>query len=156
MIHTPDLTITHKNVHLYEATDRLGGRHDTHYDERTTDGAQYATFEGGAMRFPPFLSGISQDPALGESVLSYYVNEYNIATEGFPNPGSEYADTGIYYNEGYQEDLTQPELAFWLKKNTQPPTPALQAVYDIGKWNDSPKVQPDSMINGNGMIPRFP
>ena len=104
----------YKNVHLYEATDRLGGRHDTHYDERTTDGAQYATFEGGAMRFPPFLSGISQDPALGESVLSYYVNEYNIATEGFPNPGSEYADTGIYYNEGYQEDLTQPELAFWL------------------------------------------
>lgn len=124
------------HVHIYEASDRLGGRHYTKYGEKDSVGypLQYTTFEGGAMRFPPFLPEGETDPRNGKCLLSYYLNEFNYKTEGFPNPGSAFADTGIYYNRGHGSgDYETPTMSIWKKEDDLPPTEALQNVYN--KWS---------------------
>lgn len=122
------------NIDLYEATDRYGGRHYTKtISTLTTSDMQYTVQEGGAMRMPFFLPDGETSPENGESMLAYYLNEFDIATEGFPNPGSDYANTGIYYNEGYASGESEPTMLLWKKGVSAPPTTALQAVNT--KWN---------------------
>ncbi len=100
-----------KKVHLFEASDRYGGRFWTKTLESDRGEAQFTAMDAGAMRMPPFipLGTVAKKQGSperqqqiwdGKSVLSYYLNKFEISTDEFPNPGSKWADTGIYYNEG--------------------------------------------------------
>jgi tryptophan 2-monooxygenase len=124
-----------KNIDIYEASDRYGGRHWTEtIAPLTTTNMQYTVQEGGAMRMPFFLAEGSDDPKDGVSILAYYLNEFDIKTEGFPNPGSDYANTGIYYNDGYASDQSEPTMLMWRAGEKVPPTVELKAVW--AKWHD--------------------
>ncbi len=103
-----------ETVHLYEASDRYGGRFWTKTVEDDHSQTQFTAMDAGAMRMPPFIQESKKQKGLkgkerqlevwsGSSVLSYYLNKYNITTDEFPNPGSEFATTGIYYNKGSLE-----------------------------------------------------
>ena len=120
-----------RNIDLYEATDRYGGRHYTRTIGQT-DTTQYTVQEGGAMRMPPFLARGETNPKNGISILSYYLNEFDIATEAFPNPGSSVAKTGIYYNEGYASGEKEPKMLIWEKTEIMPPSEILKTVFV--KW----------------------
>ena len=123
-----------KNITIYEASDRYGGRHYTEtISPLTTTNMQYTVQEGGAMRMPFFVAKETADPEDGCSILAYYLQQFAITTEGFPNPGSDYANTGIYYNKGYASGESVPTMLMWDADQTEPPSEALQTVYK--KWN---------------------
>ncbi len=124
-----------RNISLFEATERYGGRHYTKpISPLNQEDMQYTVQEGGAMRMPFFLSEDERSPEDGCSILAHYLKEFDIATEGFPNPGSPYASTGIFYNQGYASGSSEPTMLMWTKGETQPPTKDLQDVFN--KWND--------------------
>lgn len=118
-----------KNVHIYEASERYGGRHFT---KVPTNLGQYTPMEGGAMRFPPFLPPGATSVYDGCSLLSYYMKTFSLTSEPFPNPGSNVADTGIFYNNGWLSGEATPTMAIWRKTDSEPPTQALQTV--LSKW----------------------
>lgn len=120
------------DIDICEATGRYGGRHYTQTIADANGKTQFTVQEGGAMRMPPFLSGNDTDPADGASILSYFLNEFKITTEPFPNPGSAVAETGIYYNDGYASGQKVPSMLYWPKGQVLPPSDALKAVY--AKW----------------------
>ncbi|HEY9667058.1 MAG TPA: FAD-dependent oxidoreductase, partial [Coleofasciculaceae cyanobacterium] len=76
------------------------------------------------------------------SVLDYYRNLFQIATQDFPDPGSHVADTGIYLNNGYgpntQNPYKSPQLDIWSKNDSEPPTELLKDVYY--KWSNFAKM----------------
>ncbi|MBL4662085.1 MAG: FAD-dependent oxidoreductase, partial [Flavobacteriaceae bacterium] len=103
------------------------------FNSVTPEGTSSTTYEGGAMRFPPFLTSSGGDINEGASLFSYYYKQFGLSSEGFPNPGSRFATTGIYYNEGRLGDFKQPrEMAIWDKTDTEPPNSDLRNVYN--KW----------------------
>lgn len=127
------------HVDLYEATDRIGGR--TYSIPITTDGrlVQYTTYEMGAMRmpfFPPTTE--STFPGTRNSVLDYYVAEFGIAVQPFPDPGSpNVTATGIYVNGGLGPDPNapnpRPTLEIWKNPHGKSaPPPNYRQVYN--KW----------------------
>ena len=121
-----------RNIDLYEATARYGGRHYTKTLNRENEppaSQQYTVQEGGAMRMPPFLPPGTTDPKDGCSILSYYMNDFMLGYEDFPNPGSSAARTGIYYNDGYQSGGTSPQMLIWETGEKYPPSAALKQVY---------------------------
>src|SRR5580704_12014276 len=62
-----------KNVHLFEATDRIGGRlYSRPVDEKKLDGTP-TTYELGAMRVPFF-----PEPKSKNSLTDYYVDRFDI------------------------------------------------------------------------------
>lgn len=100
-----------KNIHLYEASNRYGGRFWTKTLDPDYGEEQFSAMDAGAMRMPPFIDERRKTPNAnketrlaeirgGCSILSYYLNKFQISTGEFPNPGSKIAKTGIYYNEG--------------------------------------------------------
>lgn len=116
------------DIHIYEASDRISGRTYSIKGE-----GQDTAFEMGAMRMPFFPA-----PGSKNSVLDFYREQYDVATQPFPNPGSSVVKTtGIYLNEGYGPNPNPanppaPEMLMW-EGGGNPPTAALKEVYDI--WN---------------------
>ncbi|HET7433679.1 MAG TPA: FAD-dependent oxidoreductase [Thermoanaerobaculia bacterium] len=115
------------NVTVYEASDRICGRH---YTDRPAPGAKTG-MELGAMRFPFF-----SEPGSKNSVFDYYLNaEAPGITSPFPNPGTAPGNTGIYVNRGWgPNDQFYPnqEMIIWDYKDVPfnpPPNPALAEVY---------------------------
>ncbi|MZR29538.1 FAD-dependent oxidoreductase [Sneathiella litorea] len=109
-----------KNIHLYEASNRYGGRFWTKTLAPDYGEEQFSAMDAGAMRMPPFIDETKKkdNPTLSErraeilsgcSILSYYLNKFQISTGEFPNPGSRIAKTGIYYNEGSLKPDTKEE-----------------------------------------------
>jgi tryptophan 2-monooxygenase len=114
-------------IDIFEGSDRIGGR-----TYSIPAPGQSTTFEMGAMRMPFF-----DQPGSQNSVLDYYRQQFNIAVQPFPDPGSQVANTGIYLNTGLgpaPKPDSKPELLIWDKKEDEPPTKELQAVYK--KWSD--------------------
>jgi tryptophan 2-monooxygenase len=117
------------DIHIYEASDRIGGRTWS----IKADG-QDTAFEMGAMRMPFFSA-----PGSKNSVLDFYRGQFGIATQPFPNPGSNVVKTtGIYLNEGYgpnpdPANPPEPQMLLW-EGGGEPPSAALQEVYKI--WTD--------------------
>jgi len=139
----------YKNIDIYEATDRLGGRTYS-VPSSLPDGV--TAFEMGAMRLPFFWPYDESLKPLGEGigsencVLDYYCKEFGITTQRFPNPGAPGFKTGIYMNRGrgpapkeYKrlKDVPKQELANLIiwdpKKSSDPPDPTLRGIYK--KWN---------------------
>lgn len=116
-------------IKIFEAGPLIGGRHDT---LRGTASGQYTCYEGGAMRFPPFLKSSTGDRTDGTSLFSYYFDAFSLSGEGFPNPGSQFATTGIYYNEGWHPGASRREMLVWDKSSSEPPIAELKTVYE--KW----------------------
>ncbi len=112
------LRIGVSNVDLYEASGRYGGRFWTKTLPDHEGQKQYTTMEAGAMRMPPFISEEVKARAKkehpdnpkharkhavrkGNSILSYYLEKFDISTDEFPNPGALGVRSGIYINRGY-------------------------------------------------------
>ena len=104
-----------KNIDLYEATDRIGGRH---VSIPALASASLTTYEMGAMRFPLFND---------ISLCKHYLDLFDITHCPFPNPLSEYATTGVFWNGQYYEH--DPKLG---DKNETPPFIETITL----KWND--------------------
>lgn len=125
------------NVTLFEARDRIAGRHYT----ITNVGGQgpqqttYSPFEMAAMRMP-YFNTTDETPNEGMSLLAHYAQEFGLSTQDFPNPGTPWVtSTGIYLQEGLVQDgATIPTMQIWVNPDgsTPPPTPEFQAVY--AKW----------------------
>ncbi len=115
-------------IDIFEASDRLTGR----LYSRPVKG-QYTTFEMGAMRIPFFDTGTELASAMG-----YYVKEFELTYQPFPDPGGDVADTGIYINDGLGPDPLvssgRPELLIWKAGAPEPPTDILKIVNK--KWSD--------------------
>ncbi len=116
------------NVVIYEASDRICGRHYT-----VPIPGQITAMELGAMRFPYFGAPGSQN-----CVFDYYLTaEANAATAPFPNPGAAPGNTGIYMNQGYGpngEFYPTRRMMLWPASNNSynPPNDAyLRNVYDL-------------------------
>lgn len=109
-------------VTIYEASDRLCGRHFT-----LPVPGQSTGMELGAMRFPFFSTPGSQN-----SVFDYYMTtEANATTFPFPNPGSAPGNTGIFVNQGYgpnNEFFPNKKMIIWANDGNPPPDPALTTV----------------------------
>lgn len=122
------------NLTLFEASDRIGGRHYTVTNvAKQGSNRTYSPFEMAAMRMP-FFNTSDQMPLDGMSLLAMYTKEFSLSFENFPNPGTKYVNgTGIYLQEGLISS-SQPELIIWKNPdgNTPPPDAKLKAVYD--KW----------------------
>ncbi|WP_288904982.1 FAD-dependent oxidoreductase [uncultured Sneathiella sp.] len=156
-----------KNIHLYEASNRYGGRFWTKTLDPDNGEEQYSAMDAGAMRMPPFIDERAKrgkpNPEQrrleilgGCSILSYYLNKFQISTGEFPNPGSKIAKTGIYYNEGslepdiktddeeeeerFQEDHRETNqrgkgtMLIWHGDQNDPPNEKLRNVKK--KWDD--------------------
>lgn len=111
------------NPNIFEATNRIGGRHYTIHNS----GDSITDYEMGAMRFPFFGAPGSQN-----CLLDYYLTaEAKCATEPFPNPGAAPGGTGIYVNRGFgpNTEFTKPTLIQWPKGGTPPQDPFLKDVY---------------------------
>jgi tryptophan 2-monooxygenase len=113
-------------VRVYEASDRIGGRHYT-----VPIQGQSTAMEMGAMRFPYF-----KDPGSRNCIFDYYLTaEAKAATSLFPNPGAAAGNTGIYMNGGLgpRGDFDRPRLIEWSASTSADNPPAdetLRAVYD--------------------------
>lgn len=125
-----------RNLTIYEATNRIAGRGYTvlpnDKDGYPTGGTPY---ELGAMRIPFF------EPTGGSavnSVMKYFVDQYDLQNQPFPDPGSPNVMTGIYMNEGYGP-VPDPDkwlgMIRWLStpQAPNPPNPDLTVVYE--KWS---------------------
>jgi tryptophan 2-monooxygenase len=109
------------NVTIYEASDRICGRHYTLPVPGQTTG-----MELGAMRFPFFAQ-----PGAQNSLFEYYLlTEANSAVlSPFPNPGSAPDNTGVYMNGGLGPggEFKTPTMIIW-PPNTTIPDAQLAAV----------------------------
>jgi tryptophan 2-monooxygenase len=88
-----------KNVHLFEATDRLGGRLYSRAVNDKNLSRTPTTYELGAMRIPFFPK-----PGSKNSLADYYVGRFGIAEKAFPNPGAPNVITAVYMNDGSGTD----------------------------------------------------
>jgi tryptophan 2-monooxygenase len=87
------------NVHLFEATERIGGRlYSRPINEKNLSGTP-TTYELGAMRVPFFPS-----PGSNNSLADYYVSLFDIKMQDFPNPGARGVKTAVYMNDGLGPD----------------------------------------------------
>jgi tryptophan 2-monooxygenase len=126
----------YRNIDIYEASDRLGGRT---YSEQLPDGTR-TVYEFGAMRLPFFT-----EPDHRNCVLDYYTKHFKILTDPFPNPGSTWRSpresshstpaihgeakklrgctTGIYVNKGRGPfgDRESSLLDIWKPGDRWPP-----------------------------------
>jgi monoamine oxidase len=95
-------------VKLYEASNRICGRHYTEVIEPNLE----TVIEYGAMRMPFF-----DEPGSNNSLLDYfYTNERNGRVAPFTNPGATPGGTGIWINGGYgptDEKSNSPGLIPW-------------------------------------------
>jgi tryptophan 2-monooxygenase len=120
------------NIDIYEATDRIGGRnYSIPMLNASNQLVQHTTYEMGAMRMPFFPKPGSQN-----SVLDYYVTNFAIALQPFPDPASKaVASTGIYVNNGLGPDpanpLSPPQMQVWESSSSEPPGPMYQAVFTL-------------------------
>ena len=101
-----------KNIDLFEASGRYGGRMWTKTLAPDFGEDQYSVMDAGAMRMPPFIADKDKKTFVrgsedrqkqiwaGRSIMAYYLDRFKISTDEFPNPGSSVAKSGIYYNEG--------------------------------------------------------
>jgi monoamine oxidase len=112
-------------VTIYEASDRICGRHWTLPAANATTG-----MELGAMRFPFF-----PEPGANNSVFEYYLGtEADPIVFPFPNPGSAPDNTGIYMNQGYgpnDEFYPSQEMIIWANDGTGPNDSYLSVVYQL-------------------------
>jgi tryptophan 2-monooxygenase len=83
------------NVHLFEATERIGGRFYSRPINKRNLGGTPATYELGAMRISFFPK-----PGSNNSLTDYYVSLFDIKTQDFPNPGAPGVTTAVYMNDG--------------------------------------------------------
>ena len=117
------------HIDIYEASDRIGGRtYSIPIQSKTESGdTRYTVFEMGAMRMPFFSA-----PGSENCVLDYYRALFGITTQPFPDPGSQFVDTGIYMNGGYGPDRKhphrQPRMDIWRKGEPWPPTEVLKRI----------------------------
>jgi len=101
-----------KNIDMFEATDRYGGRLWTQSVDNYDGAQQFSVMDFGAMRMPPFIphnfdakeaGSVDRQKQVwkdGNSILAHYLDRFSIRTSEFPNPGSKHCKSGIYYNEG--------------------------------------------------------
>lgn len=133
-----------RNIHLVEARNQIGGRHDTITSiKANTSNSEYAPFEMGAMRMP-FFNIADESPLDGESLLAYYSKKFKLYYENFPNPGTPWVNaTGIYLEEGLIDGGQIPKMLVWNNHNgnTPPPTSKLQTVFE--KWRHFEKLMVD-------------
>ena len=114
-------------VRVFEASDRIAGRHYT-----VPVPGQTTAMELGAMRFPYFPA-----PGSKNCLFDYYMtSEAQVTTEPFPNPGSAPGNTGVYVNGGLgpDNDFKTPRLILWpaSKDSYNPPNDDfLKPVYDL-------------------------
>lgn len=113
------------NVTIYEASNRIGGRHWTLPVRNTSTG-----MELGAMRFPFF-----PQPGANNSIFEYYLStEADAILTPFPNPGSAPGGTGIYMNQGYgpnDEFYPSQQMIDWPDGGGAPNDQYLAPVYDL-------------------------
>lgn len=113
------------NVTIYEASDRICGRHWTLPVANAATG-----MELGAMRFPFF-----PDPGANNSVFEYYLGtESQPIVFPFPNPGSAPDNTGIYMNQGYgpnDEFYPNTQMIIWPNDGMAPNDSYLSVVYQL-------------------------
>jgi monoamine oxidase len=113
------------DVTIFEASDRLCGRHFT-----APAPGQSTGMELGAMRFPFF-----SQPGSGNAVFDYYLNaEAPGLTAPFPNPGTAPGSTGIYVNGGHGPtgEFPDPTMIIWKPSPNDfnpPPNESLAEVY---------------------------
>ncbi len=111
-------------VDIFEASDRLCGRHYTLPSSGPT------AMEMGAMRFPFFAK-----PGQKNSLLDYFmIAEANAITAPFPNPGAAPGNTGIFLNQGFGPSggyYPTPKMDIWTynEAGSAPPTPELKQVW---------------------------
>ncbi|MEH6477502.1 MAG: FAD-dependent oxidoreductase [Sneathiella sp.] len=133
-----------KNIDMFEATERYGGRLWTETLNDNQDEKQFTVMDMGAMRMPPFIPKQAQTEEIGSakrqrqiwkdgnSILSYYLQKHLIRTSEFPNPGSKYCKSGIYYNEGSIQPISS--------------TPAKESIYlDADESNENEKLDKDKL-----------
>ena len=111
------------NIHIYEASGRIGGRNYSIPMGPNT----MTTYEMGAMRMPFFTA-----PGSGNCVLDYYISNFGITTQDFPDPGSKAVPiSGVYVNNGTGPDGTYQTPTMDLWKGGQAPTqPDYLAIYN--------------------------
>jgi tryptophan 2-monooxygenase len=111
-------------VTMYEASDRICGRHYT-----VPVPGHTTAFELGAMRFPFFSA-----PGAKNSVFEYYLStEGDALLAPFPNPGAAPGNTGIYMNQGFgpnNEFYPERKMIVW-PPNVPPPDPQLAPIYKL-------------------------
>ncbi|WP_353268769.1 FAD-dependent oxidoreductase [Gemmatimonas sp.] len=108
-----------ETVHLYEATDRIGGR-----TWSIPAPGQRTCYEMGAMRIPFFHTGddaVHETPRITTSsncVLASLCKEYGIQTVDFPMPGGPGVVTGTYLNDGFgvSPNAVEPEMLVLKKR----------------------------------------
>jgi monoamine oxidase len=102
----------YKNIDIYEATERIGGRT---LSETSPLPGDLTPFEMGAMRVPFFWPSKNKPsdgrwgPGSSNAVIDYYCREFGIKTDLFPNPGTEGVTTGVYVNRGYGPRMSDDE-----------------------------------------------
>jgi tryptophan 2-monooxygenase len=113
------------NVTIYEASDRICGRHWTLPVTNASTG-----MELGAMRFPFF-----PEPGANNSIFEYYLGtEADPIVFPFPNPGTAPDNTGIYMNQGYgpnDEFYPTPQMIIWANDGAGPNDSYLSVVYEL-------------------------
>jgi tryptophan 2-monooxygenase len=89
-----------------------------------------------AMRMPFFNKRTSQsditspNPLDGNSILAYYTKLFGLSFEDFPQPGSEYATTGVWLNDGlFDNPKNPPVMKIWEKDQVEPPVPFLKEIW---------------------------
>jgi tryptophan 2-monooxygenase len=132
-----------KNVHLFEATGRIGGRlYSRPVDEKKLNGTP-TTYELGAMRIPFFPA-----PGSENSLADYYVDRFKIEKKDFPNPGAAGVITAVYMNDGFgtNADSTTISRLIYEVKSKAEERPNVSTYPNIadddliksvdGKWQD--------------------
>jgi monoamine oxidase len=113
------------DVTIYEASNRIGGRHWT-----VPAAGQVTGMELGAMRFPFFAS-----PGAENSLFEYYLStEAGAELLPFPNPGAAPDNTGIYMSQGYgpnDEFYPNRQMIIWPNDGQGPNDPYLLPVYNL-------------------------
>jgi tryptophan 2-monooxygenase len=124
-----------RHVHLFEATDRIGGRlYSRPVNYKNLSGTP-TVFELGAMRIPFFPT-----PGSKNSLTDYYVTRFDLKTQPFPNPGAKDVLTAVYMNDGLGPDPRNVAIKPLVSKSTKetetqiPDDPLLRSV--SAKWRD--------------------
>ena len=145
------------NVIMYEASDRLAGRHYTTQD----DPKQFTGMELGAMRFPFF-----DKPGDNNCLLDYFwIKEIGGEIAPFTNPGQAPGGTGIWVNGGRGTDPnnpTSPELISWPDKG-KPDNTDLATIYDtisgfithVQEWVSTRYVEDDWSSNWADIVNQY-
>jgi tryptophan 2-monooxygenase len=133
----------YKNIDIYEAEDRIGGRT---WSKPSPPLNRVTTYELGAMRLPFFWpyddkgectgnrssDKLTHGPGSKNCVLDYYCTEFEILTQPFPNPGAPEVITGIYAKRG--RGLDPPYVA---RKKLPPPSLIL---FDPDKFDKDKRI----------------